>query len=194
MERGSEKNYPHWKDSSPNLKTYIDALNLSQPILQSRFELVFSRWPRTIFFAKNITIPGISVSTIDVNHAGFAIPIPTHVKYDNTDLSMNILADKEGFHYYDLRNMVFQTAHPLVAGDPRATVGNIYNISPIEDTLDIKLRNKPGDTTYHHWIVHNFKPIEIGNMELTMDGTSFVEFELKGSFTHISYDCGEAPV
>lgn len=77
-----------------------------------------------------------------------------------------------------------------MAGDPKATVGNPYNISPDEDTLEIRLRNKPGDEAHHHWIIHNFHPTGIGDVELTTDGSSFVEFELKGTFTHISYDCG----
>lgn len=153
---------------------------------------MWSRWPRTIFFAKNITIPGVSVNTLDVNHAGFAIPIPTHVTYENTEISFTVLADKEGFHYYDLRNMVLQTGHPLVAGDPKATIGNPYNLNPTEDILEIRLRNQPSDATHHHWIIHNFHPIGIGELELTQDGSAFVEFELKGTFTHVSYDCGKA--
>lgn len=153
---------------------------------------MWSRWPRTIFFAKNITIPGVSVNTVDINHAGFTIPIPTHVTYDSTEVTMTIIADKEGFHYYDLRNMVLQTGHPLVAGDPRATIGNPYGLSPTEDTIEVRLRNQPSDVTHHHWIIHNFHPTGIGDMELSTDSSSFVEFELKGTFTHISYDCGRA--
>lgn len=129
-DRSSEKEYPNWKDASPNLQTFLSAVNKSQPIIQCQFELVWSRWPRTIFFAKNITIPGVSVNTIEISHAGFTISIPTHATYDTTEVTMNIIADKEGFHYYDLRNMVLQTAHPFVAGDTRATIGNQYNISP----------------------------------------------------------------
>ncbi len=68
---------------------------------------MFSRWPRTIFFAKGITIPGVSVNTLELSHAGFTVNVPSHVTYENTEVSMSILADKEGFHYYDLRNMVF---------------------------------------------------------------------------------------
>ena len=60
MDRGGEADYPSWADGAPNLKTYLDALNKSQPIVQSQFELVWSRWPRTVFFAKGITIPGLS--------------------------------------------------------------------------------------------------------------------------------------
>ena len=144
-----------------------------------------------MFFAKNITIPGISVNTIDINHAGFTVAIPTHVTYENTEITMSIIADKEGFHYYDLRNMVFQTAHPLVAGDPRAAIGNQYNANTNEDILDIRLRNCPEDITHHHWVVHNFKPKSIGDIELSHDNSSFVEFELGGTFTHITYDCGK---
>ena len=132
------------------------------------------------------------MNTLDVNHAGFSIPIPTHVTYENTEISFTVLADKEGFHYYDLRNMVLQTGHPLVAGDPRATIGNQYGLSSTEDTLEIRLRNQPSDATHHHWIIHNFHPIGIGELELTQDGSAFVEFDLKGSFTHITYDCGKA--
>lgn len=106
VERGSEQQYPTWKEGEPNLRTFLDAFNLSQPIIQCKYELVWSRWPRTIFFAKNISIPGISVNTLDISHAGFTIAIPTHVTYENTEVTMNIIADKEGFHYYDLRNMV----------------------------------------------------------------------------------------
>ena len=151
---------------------------------------MWSRWPRTLFFAKNVTIPGISVNTVDINHAGFLISIPTHVTYENTEISMQILADKEGFHYYDIRNMVLQTGHPLIAGDTRATVGNPFKISPDEDTLEIRLRNSPDDKVHHHWIVHNFRPKSIGDIELSMDSSSFVEFEMTGIFTHITYDCG----
>jgi hypothetical protein len=191
VEKSEEKQYPTWKDSAPNLQTFLDAINKSQPIIGCKYELVWSRWPRTIFFAKGITIPGVSVNTIDINHAGFTIAIPTHVTYENTEITMQIIADKEGFHYYDLRNMVLQTGHPLVAGDPKATIGNPYGISPDEDVIDVRLRNQPGDNTHHHWIIHNFHPIGIGDMELGTDGASFVEFELKGTFTHISYDCGK---
>jgi hypothetical protein len=144
-----------------------------------------------LFFSKNITIPGVSVNTLDLSHAGFTIKIPTHVKYDNNEITLNIIADKEGFHYYDLRNMVLQTGHPLVAGDPKSTIGNPYGISPDEDTIEVRLRNKPNDETHHHWIIHNFKPTEIGDIELSQDSGSFVEFELKGTFTHITYDCGK---
>lgn len=191
MDRGAEADYPSWADGAPNLKTYLDALNKSQPIVQSQFELVWSRWPRTVFFAKGITIPGVSVNTLDLSHAGFTIKIPTHVTYETTEITLNIIADKEGFHYYDLRNMVMQTGHPLVAGDPKSTIGNPYNISPDEDTIEVRLRNQPSDETHHHWIIHNFKPTELGDLELSVDGSSFVEFELKGTFTHITYDCGK---
>ena len=133
----------------------------------------------------------MSVNTLDLNHAGFTIKIPTHVTYETTDISFNIIADKEGFHYYDLRNMVLQTGHPLVAGDPKSTIGNQYGISTDEDTIEVRLRNRPSDGTHHHWIFHNFKPTGIGDVELSQDSGSFVEFELKGTFTHISYDCGK---
>ena len=194
VDRGSETDYPGYHDLSktkPNLMTYLDAVNKSQPIIQCQYELTWSRWPRTIFFAKNITIPGMSVNTIDINHAGFTIPIPTHVTYESNEVSMTILADKEGFHYYDIRNMVLQTGHPLIAGDPRSTVGNQYGVNTDEDRIEVRLRNRPEDETHHHWIFHNFKPKGIGEVELTQDGSSFVEFELTGTFTHISYDCGK---
>ena len=191
-ERGEEKKYPNWKDAAPNLQTFLTALNKSQPIIQCQYELVWSRWPRTIFFAKNITIPGVSVNTFDISHAGFTIKIPTHVTYETTEVTINIIADKEGFHYYDLRNMVLQTGHPLVAGDPKATIGNPYGLSPDEDTLEVRLRNRPEDETHHHWILHNFHPTGIGDLELTQDGASFVEFELKGTITHVTYDCGNS--
>lgn len=190
MEREADAKYPSWVDGAPNLQTYLNALNKSQPIIGCQFELVWSRWPRTLFFSKNITIPGVSVNTLDLSHAGFTIKIPTHVTYETTEITLNIIADKEGFHYYDLRNMVLQTGHPLVAGDPKSTIGNPYGISPDEDTIEVRLRNKPEDKTHHHWIIHNFKPTGIGDLELSVDGSSFVEFELTGTFTHITYDCG----
>ena len=132
----------------------------------------------------------MSVNTFDLYHAGFTIRIPTHVTYETTDITFSIIADKEGFHYYDLRNMVLQTGHPLVTGDPRSTIGNQYGISTDEDTIEVRLRNQPSDETHHHWTIHNFKPISIGDIELTQDGSAFVEFELTGTFTHITYDCG----
>lgn len=189
-ERAADSKYPSWVDGAPNLQSYLNAINKSQPIIQCQYELVWSRWPRTMFFAKGITIPGISVNTVDLNHAGFTIKIPTHVTYETTDITLNLIADKEGFHYYDLRNMVMQTGHPLVAGDPKSTIGNPYGLSSDEDTIEVRLRNKPSDETHHHWIIHNFKPIGIGDIELSQDSGSFVEFELKGTFTHITYDCG----
>lgn len=190
-DRGGEKDYPSWVDGAPNLQTYLTALNKSQPIIQCQYELLWSRWPRAKFFAKGINIPGLEVNTQELNHAGFTIKIPTHVHYDSNEITLNIIADKEGFHYYDLRNMVLQTGHPLVAGDPRSTIGNPYGISPDEDTIEVRLRNRPSDETHHHWIIHNFKPIGLGDIELSQDSGSFVEFELKGTFTHISYDCGK---
>lgn len=191
-ERDSDAKYPSWVDAAPNLQTYLNAINKSQPIVQCQYELVWSRWPRAQFFAKGITIPGVSVNTLDLNHAGFTIKIPTHVTYETTEINLNIIADKEGFHYFDLRNMVLQTGHPLVAGDPRSTIGNPYGISPDEDTIEVRLRNSPEwDNTHHHWTIHNFKPTGIGDVELSQDGSSFVEFELTGTFTHITYDCGK---
>ena len=190
MDRGADSKYPSWTDGAPNLQTYLNALNKSQPIIGCQFELVWSRWPRTLFFSKGITIPGVSVNTLDLSHAGFTIKIPTHVTYENTEITLNIIADKEGFHYYDLRNMVLQTGHPLVAGDPKSTIGNPYGISPDEDMIEVRLRNRPGEDTHHHWIIHNFKPTGIGDIELSVDSASFVEFELTGTFTHITYDCG----
>ena len=183
--------YPEWVDAQPNLQTYLAALNLSSPIIQCQYELVWSRWPRTIFFAKNIRIPGPEVNTVEINHAGFTISIPTHVKYGSNEVSMTILADKEGFHYYDIRNMVLQTGHPLVAGDPKATIGSNNNISKDEDIITVRLRNTPEDETHHHWIFHDFHPTKLGETELTQDGSSFVEFELTGTFTYITYDCGK---
>ena len=192
VEKGSELQYPTYEDreeTEPNLLTFLDALNQSQPISACQFEVVWSRWPRTMFFAKGVTIPGVSVNTIDINYAGFTIPIPTHVTYETTDIQLTIIADKEGFHYYDLRNMVLQSAHPLVAGDPKSMVGNNYNLGD-EDTLDVRLRNSQNDVTHHHWIFHNFRPKSIGDVELEHGSTNFVEFQLTGTFTHISYDCG----
>ena len=105
-DRGQEKQYPGYVDAEPNLQSFLDAINKSNPIVQSQYEMVWSRWPRTIFFAKNIDIPGIKTQTQEINHAGFTISIPTHPKYDSTEISFTIVADKEGYHYYDIRNMV----------------------------------------------------------------------------------------
>ena len=145
-----------------------------------------SRWPRTIFFAKSITIPGIAVNTVELNHCGYTIQIPTHPKYETQEITISILADKEGYHYQDFRNMVFQSGHPLIAGDTMSTIGD-----GTDDNLDVRLRNKPSDVTHHHWIIHNFRPIKIGDIELSNDSSSFVEFQVTGTFTHISYDCGK---
>jgi hypothetical protein len=68
--------------------------------------MVWSRWPRTIFFAKDVNLPGITTNTVSINHAGFTISIPTHSKYDSDEISFKVIADKEGYHYYDIRNMV----------------------------------------------------------------------------------------
>ena len=145
-----------------------------------------SRWPRTIFFAKSITIPGISVNTVELNHCGFTIQIPTHPKYETNEITIAILADKEGYHYQDFRNMVFQSGHPLIAGDPMSTIGD-----GTDDNLDVRLRNQPNDVTHHHWIIHNFRPIKVGDIELSNDSSTFVEFQVTGTFTHIDYDCGK---
>lgn len=191
---GGEKwtKYENWKDGEktpPNLNTYLTALNLSQPIIQSQFELRMSRWPRTIFFAKNVTIPEITTNTQTLNHMGFEISIACNPKYSSYEISFTIIADKEGYHYQDFRNMVLQSSHPLVSGDPRSTIDNIENPSG-EDTLDIRLRNTPLDETHHHWIVHNFRPTTLGSIEMSHDSSSFVEFDVTGTFTHIDYDCG----
>lgn len=143
-----------------------------------------SRWPRTIFFAKNISIPGITSNYLELYHAGYTFQIVANPKYETTELSFTILADKEGFHYYDWRNMVLQSGHQLVAGDTKGMIGEG------EDILDVRIRNTPNDITHHHWIIHNFKPITIGEVELTQDSGSFVEFEVTGVFSHIDYDCG----
>lgn len=145
-----------------------------------------SRWPRTIFFAKSITIPGIAVNTVELNHCGFTIQIPTNPKYETNEITIAILADKEGYHYQDFRNMVFQSGHPLIAGDPMSTIGD-----GTDDNLDVRLRNQPSDVTHHHWIIHNFRPIKIGDIELSNDSSTFVEFQVTGTFTHIDYDCGK---
>lgn len=68
-------------------------------------------------------------------------------------------------------------------------IGSFENISD-EDILEVRLRNCPEDQTHHHWIIHNFHPIKIGDIELSHDSSGFVEFELTGTFTHIDYDCG----
>lgn len=177
--------YPKWDDGSPNLITYLDSINLSQPIISCQYELRMSRWPRTIFFAKSITIPGITTNTVELNHCGFTIQIPTHPKYETNEITIAILADKEGYHYQDFRNIVFQSGHPLIAGDPMSTIGDG------EDQLDVRLRNKPSDATHHHWIIRNFRPIKISDIELSMDSSNFVEFQVTGTFTHIDYDCGK---
>lgn len=188
--KSNRKDYPVWENAKPNLETYITALNLSQPIVASQFELVYSRWPRTIFFAKNINVPGITLNTLDINHAGFTIPIPTHVKYESNEITMTIIADKEGFHYYDWRNMILQSGHPLIAGDPRSMIGKDENDTN-EDYLDVRLRNKQSDRTHHHWIIHNYRPITIGEVELSHDSESMVEFEITGIFTHVTYATGD---
>lgn len=184
---------------SPNLQTFLTMLNNSQPIVQSQFELRMSRWGRTVYFAKNVTIPELTTNTQELNHAGFTIPIACNPKYGSTEINFTIIADKEGYHYYDWRNMVLQSSHPLVAGDTKSTIGNVIQPdntlatpTPVdqEDTLDIRLRNSPFDETHHHWLVHNFRPITIGSIELSHDSSSFVEFEVTGTFTHITYDCG----
>lgn len=190
VDKASQKYYPDWDGAKPNLETFLNALNLSQPIIGSQFELIYSRWPRTTFFAKNISVPGISANTIEINHAGFTISIPTHVKYDSTELTMTIIADKEGYHYYDWRNMVLQSGHPLIAGDPRSMIGKTKSDTN-EDYLDVRLRNKTNDRTHHHWTIHNFRPIGIGEIELSHDSSSFVEFEITGTFTHVTYMTGD---
>ena len=192
-DRGQEKQYPGYVDAKPNLQSFLDAINKSNPIVQSQYEMVWSRWPRTLFFAKNIDIPGIKTQTQEINHAGFTISIPTHPKYDSTEINFTIVADKEGYHYYDIRNMVLQTGHPLVAGDTRATIGSSFGVNGSEDNIEVRLRNSPEDTAYHHWIIHNFHPTAVGNISLSQDGGSFVEFEVTGTFTHITYLSGDEP-
>lgn len=113
VDKESESRYPSYANVGygsgeihPNVTSFIGAVNKSQPIIKSQCEIVFSRWPRTIFFAKDVTIPGLTTNTIDINHAGFTIPIATHTYYETTEITLNILADKEGYHYYDFRNFV----------------------------------------------------------------------------------------
>ena len=53
---------------------------------------------------------------------------------------MTIIADKEGYHYYDWRNMVLQSGHPLIAGDPRSMIGKTESDTN-EVYLDVRLRN-----------------------------------------------------
>ena len=77
-----------------------------------------------------------------------------------------------------------------MAGDPRATIGNNFKISPDEDTIEVRLRNSTEDSVHHHWVIHNFHPTKIGDIDLSHDSSSFVEFEVTGTFTHIDYDCG----
>ena len=55
IERGEAKQYPGYSDAKPNLQSFLDAVNKSNPIVQSQYEMVWSRWPRTLFFAKNTT-------------------------------------------------------------------------------------------------------------------------------------------
>lgn len=189
VDKASTKSYPQHGDSKPNLLTYLDAINNSQPIVQSQFELVYSRWPRTIFFTKGITIPGISTNYLDISHAGFTINISCNPKYESNEISFTIIADKEGYHYYDWRNMVLQGGHPLTAGDTQAQIGKRGGDYSV-DNLEIRLRNSVEDKIHHHWIVHNFRPVTIGDIELGHDSSGFVEFEITGTFTHISYDAG----
>ena len=59
-----------------------------------------------------------------------------------------------------------------------------------DDTLDIKLRNKQDDKAYHHWIVHNFRPTKLGEIEFNTEASDFAEFELTGTFSHIDYLSG----
>ena len=40
-----------------------------------------------MFFAKSASIPGVTVYTNEINHAGFTVSIPCHVKYDGTEVS-----------------------------------------------------------------------------------------------------------
>lgn len=63
--------------------------------------------------------------------------------------------------------MVLQSGHPLIAGDTRAAIGNNFGLSPDEDTIDVKLRNRPEDGTCHHWVIHNFRPTKIGDIDLS---------------------------
>ena len=89
--------------------------------------------------------------------------------------------------------MVLQTGHPLVAGDTKATIGSSWGLGTSEDSIDVRLRNMPEDTAYHHWIIHNFRPTSVGNISLSQDGGNFVEFEVTGIFTHITYLSGDEP-
>ena len=45
-ERSSDAKYPSWVGAAPNLQTYINAINKSNPIIQCQYELVWNRWPR----------------------------------------------------------------------------------------------------------------------------------------------------
>ena len=142
-DRQAESKYPSWKDGESNLFTFLDAINKSQPIVQSQYEMVWSRWPRTRFFAKGFSVPGIAVATQEINHAGFTISIPTHVKYETTEVNFTIIADKEGYHYYDIRNMVLQSGHPLIAGDTKSEIGTTedFNTFDSEDFIEVWVRN-----------------------------------------------------
>ena len=54
----------------------------------------------------------------------------------------------------------------------------------------ISLRNHSWDDPHHYWVIHNFHPTSLGDLDLSTDGSAFVEFQLTGTFTHISYYCG----
>ena len=179
------------KDPS-TLNTAFKVFNENPPILGSQFEIFYNGWPQAKWVAQGLTVPGLKTNTVEINFSGFHIPVIINTMYDETELSMDIIADENGVYYDQWRQMVINYSsdpfkgRPILSGSTaNTTVGTVkwgqyYIVAKLWNPIIKK-------TTGHCWRFHNFKPTSIGEIELSHGSTDFTTFTVTGVFTHISY-------
>lgn len=190
--------------ANSNLKTALDVLNNNPPIVGSSFEIWYNRWPQAKWMAQGITAPGLKTNTVDIHFSGFHVPVIINTTYDETELSMDILADENGVYYNQWRQLVIEYSSDPFKGRPilddftmvngvqtggygseRTEIGyqkrgKSYIVAKLWNPVELK-------TTGHCWRFHNFKPTSIGEIEMSHDSSDLTTFTVTGVFTHISY-------
>ena len=180
-------------NANSTLKTALDVLNNNPPIIGSSFEIWYNRWPQAKWVAQGITAPGLKTNTVEINFAGFHVPVIINTTYDETELSMDILADEDGVYYKQWRQLVIEYSSDPFKGRPilndrkseQTTVGTqirgqSYIVAKLWNPTELK-------ATGHCWRFHNFKPTSIGEIEMGHDSSDLTTFTVTGVFTHISY-------
>ena len=169
--------------------------------------MFYSQFPRTRWFAQDISVPGVTNKTLDLYYNGLETKLITNTVYNSTEVSMTILDDELAVGYAWWRGATISYGQNGMKGRPilDAVEPNEDGVYQGASYLLVKLVNDPASSSQHIWRLHNFKPTKVDDIQLSFENSKLVTFGVTGTFTHITFvqdpldevslgEAGRAPV